>query len=499
MLVVQRSDEVRTYPGKWGGVSGGVEGSESLLSRALVEINEEVGYSADQITLVRSGRPLFVDDGELRFAVHPFLFSLAADAHDAAPQLNWENVQAVFVKPESLASLETVPLLTQTLDRLLLNSWEEAALRRIAEDRTHGAAELAKQALCILEGVRRSSSPCRTAFEPLDLAPNPHRSARQAPHPNILLVARADKATMLCEDPVAQLSGFDLVDGLRTFSFHLGNCRPSMAPVANTLVEVLAALHASLHARADAFECAPTEVARLLKDAIAEEWLRLDGLAAALRRHVQALLKDGTTLMTLSLSSTVRDAVATAASTGTKLSAIVCESRPLCEGAALANAWAEAGVDVSIVTEAQAAFFMPRVDLVLVGADALESAGAVNKVGTRMLALAAGACGVPMIVAADSSKLQAGTLFSLAHPGGDSEPEPEEKSGDELRGAWPAPLRPEIRVRNVYFERVPLALLSVVVTEHGPLDAANVERGIQRLRALYTAAFFSSLSERQPW
>lgn len=36
-----------------------------------------MGLTAEQLGFVRSGRPLYVDDGRLHFAVHPFLFSLA--------------------------------------------------------------------------------------------------------------------------------------------------------------------------------------------------------------------------------------------------------------------------------------------------------------------------------------------------------------------------------------------------------------------------------------
>ena len=131
------------------------------------------------------------------------------------------------------------------------------------------------------------------------------------------------------------------------------------------------------------------------------------------------------------------------------LRAILCESRPLCEGVALAEAWAAAGVRCTVVTDAQAGLFVGRADLVLVGADAVgegEGEGkevggtgggggasaapgplvAVNKVGTRLLALAAAAEGVPVAVLADSSKLApalalpgvVGGLEALAHPGG---------------------------------------------------------------------------------
>lgn len=39
-------------------------------------MHEEVGLQEDQVQLVRSGRPLFVDSGRLHFTVHPFLFHL---------------------------------------------------------------------------------------------------------------------------------------------------------------------------------------------------------------------------------------------------------------------------------------------------------------------------------------------------------------------------------------------------------------------------------------
>ncbi|KAF6256070.1 hypothetical protein COO60DRAFT_148070 [Scenedesmus sp. NREL 46B-D3] len=62
LLVVKRSDKVGSYRHLWGGVSGGVEGSESLLDRALTEIAEEAGLTPQQLQLVSFGRPLPVDD-----------------------------------------------------------------------------------------------------------------------------------------------------------------------------------------------------------------------------------------------------------------------------------------------------------------------------------------------------------------------------------------------------------------------------------------------------
>jgi translation initiation factor 2B subunit (eIF-2B alpha/beta/delta family) len=75
-------------------------------------------------------------------------------------------------------------------------------------------------------------------------------------------------------------------------------------------------------------------------------------------------------------------------------------------------------------------------DLVLVGADAVTPEAVVNKAGTRLLALAARAAGVPVCVAADSGKLSPGPLFGLAHPGGQKEEQGEEKGAEEVTAAW---------------------------------------------------------------
>lgn len=38
VLLVRRSDKVGSYKNYWGGISGGVEGSESLVRRAQIEV-----------------------------------------------------------------------------------------------------------------------------------------------------------------------------------------------------------------------------------------------------------------------------------------------------------------------------------------------------------------------------------------------------------------------------------------------------------------------------
>lgn len=87
---------------------------------------------------------------------------------------------------------------------------------------------------------------------------------------------------------------------------------------------------------------------------------------------------------------------------------------------------------------------MCEADLVLVGADAITAAAAVNKAGTYLLALAAQAAGVPMWAVADSGKLSPGPLAALALPGGQQRAAQqrghEEMAAEEVTAAWGRPV-----------------------------------------------------------
>ncbi|KAL4450707.1 hypothetical protein ABPG77_001063 [Micractinium sp. CCAP 211/92] len=464
VLLVKRSGRVGTYQHQWGAISGGLEeGDESAASRAQQEVLEEAGLSPSQLRLVRSGRPLLVDDPPRHFCVHPFLLSTGSP--EAAVQLNWENERFAWHQPEDLRGLETVPLLAETYERVALGERQAAAVRRLAEDRSHGAAELAAWAVRAL----------------------------------------GDEAAALAEAAQQQKRGGSgmaagvgprCLAALRNLGWLLATCRPSMAAIASSVAAVLAAAHEELHARADAFEAPAGEVCCIMQAAAAAEERRLEASAAELRRQVAALLRDGTTVLTTSLSSTILAALKEAAEGGLKLRAVVCEARPLCEGITLAEAWARAGIDVTLITDAQAGLFVREADLVLVGADAVTGSAAVNKAGTYLLALAAQAAGVPMWAVADSGKLSPGPLATLALPGGAQRAAQqaqqqghEEMAAAEVTAAWGRPAPDGVTVRNVYFEDTPLELLAGVVTEAGPLDGASIERALAARLEQFRTAF----------
>lgn len=222
--------------------------------------------------------------------------------------------------------------------------------------------------------------------------------------------------------------------------------------------------------------------------AVEAEHARLRSIADNLCSNAAALLQDGTTVMTISYSSTILRAVKAAHAAGRSVKVIVCESRPLFEGVSLAQQWKENGIDVTVITDAQAAVFMPQTDVVLVGADAVLRSAVVNKVGTHLLALAAAAAGKKIYAAADTTKLSPGSLFNLAHPGGIDRQFHEEKSVKEISAAWPEDVQ-ITNIRNVYFEDVPLSLFTGVVTERGMLEPEEVEKEVVRLGKLHKVAF----------
>ena len=54
ILILKRSDKVRSMKGLWSGISGIIENNEIPINRAKIEIFEEVGIKKNKINLVKS-------------------------------------------------------------------------------------------------------------------------------------------------------------------------------------------------------------------------------------------------------------------------------------------------------------------------------------------------------------------------------------------------------------------------------------------------------------
>jgi len=102
--------------GLWAGISGIIENDEAPLTRAKIEIFEEVGIKEKEISLLKSSDEMSVVSPQYdnhEWIIYPFLF----EVKNRTIQLNWENSDYRWINPEEISNFETVP----SLDRVLLN------------------------------------------------------------------------------------------------------------------------------------------------------------------------------------------------------------------------------------------------------------------------------------------------------------------------------------------------------------------------------------------
>ena len=228
----------------------------------------------------------------------------------------------------------------------------EQGLAQVQDDRTQGAAELARESLRLLV----DSALTLEASTPVDW----RRS----------LLERAQR---------------------------LAGCRPSMAAIRH-LIERWQATGVTLA------DDRPLDEGRGIaaaagRDLIEQSRRTTEQAAEHLARHLGA----GRVLMTHSLSSTIVAVFTRLAPLG--VAAIVTESRPLQEGYRLAERLSTLGVPTTLITDAQMGLFVARADAVIVGADSRCPDGSlINKAGTYLLALAARDQGRPFYVCSERFK-----------------------------------------------------------------------------------------------
>ena len=155
-------------------------------------------------------------------------------------------------------------------------------------------------------------------------------------------------------------------------------------------------------------------VARLISEGLDPKSVLIEvrtGLDHARDRIARTFLKvvpPHATIITLSYSDNVLEAIKMAHGRGHVNRAYVLESGPLFEGRTMASALSEAGVPSTAIPDAEGAALLARASCALVGADSILRDGAVvNKIGTRALAAVAADRKKPFFVACESLKFDA--------------------------------------------------------------------------------------------
>ncbi|KAI5923450.1 translation initiation factor eIF-2B subunit family protein [Camillea tinctor] len=467
VALFRRSGEVRTYQHKLAPLSGSVEPDDATpMATALREIQEETTLTPSSLELLRVGKPYsFVDDSIGReWAINPFAFRLKGTTEggkgEAGIKLDWEHEGIEWFDPLDVNESDEfggVPKLVNSLRRV----WPEYdlgaragkvltdGLQQLRNDHESGARQLAETSLSILKGV------------------------------------------------IHELGDTSLDDSwwanIRMVAWHLCKVRESMgAAITTALVKALDQIKAiyllpKISPSEKVLRMVASIDSQLNEQKSAADRIS-DSLVSYLRQNVlkDATSKEEVTILTLSSSSTILHSLLQASSSlEVALNLRVLESRPLYEGVTLAskvlNGTSQEGkVNITLYSDASAALAARNIDILVLGADRISSAGDVsNKIGSLPAVLSARyvAPGAKIVILSESEK--------IASPGSMDEHEPEENNPAELTRAWQENVKGagvienalqtndstlqsrRIVVKNTYFEWVPASMIDVYATEEG--------------------------------
>ena len=117
-LLVQRSKDMKAYPGQWTGISGYLDDHKSLEEKVREELREELGLGYTSILKIEPG-VVFDEDSpqyEKTWIVHPILVTVNTD--DVNP--DWESQDHGWFTIAEIGKLKLMPGFDQVLKSLKL-------------------------------------------------------------------------------------------------------------------------------------------------------------------------------------------------------------------------------------------------------------------------------------------------------------------------------------------------------------------------------------------
>ncbi len=290
----------------------------------------------------------------------------------------------------------------------------------VRDDKTHGASQLARQAVGVL----------KTAAE---------RS--QAKNTEEFLIEQKE------------------VGG------RLMSARPAMAPVFNIVNRLLG----TISAKATGMDL--NSIRRLTIDEADEAIKESSQAVAQIAKYGSELIAGNDIIMAHSYSSTVVAALERAFTKHRNIGVITTRSGPGRSGEITARQLSSYEISVTFIDDAAMGLYVPMVNKVMVGADRVCADGkVVNGIGTYQLALAAERSGIPFYVLCETLKFDPRL--------GSGEVDLEEKETWKVVGSGKLP--PEVKVKNPGFDITPLELITGIVTENGLLSPEQVIAYMQK-------------------
>lgn len=240
-----------------------------------------------------------------------------------------------------------------------------------------------------------------------------------------------------------------------------GELIQSARPTAVNLFWAIERMHKRMDQAKDLYK-ELLEEARRIEREDQEACLQIGALGAELiGDHDQIMVHCNAGALATSGIGTALGIIYTAHRQGKAISVYSSETRPLLQGARLTS-WelTQNGIETYTICDSMAATFMPRMNIVIVGADRIAQNGDVaNKIGTRGLAIIANHYHVPFYVAAPVS------TFDFTINSGDQIPI-EERHEDEIRKFHDKRIvASSARICNPAFDVTPSELITGIVTE----------------------------------
>jgi eIF-2B alpha/beta/delta-like uncharacterized protein len=285
-------------------------------------------------------------------------------------------------------------------------------IEEIKNDQTHGASQLARQAVNVLKVAAQKS--------------------------------RAASSKQFLKEQ-------------KEIGWQLMRARPAMAPIANMANILLDAI---------VRKAAAMDLARIRLFTVSKADKLLQDSLKAVARIAECgakLVSDGDIIMTHSYSSTVVAMLKRAFTEHPHIEVVATRSGAGGSGEITARELGGYGIPVTLIDDTAVGLYIARANKAVIGADRICADGkVVNGVGSYLLAIAAQRAGVPFYVLCESLKFDPGLKGE--------EVDLEEREPFIEPGGLP----PGVRARNPGFDITPLELITGIVTEKGLLSAEQV-------------------------